>query len=62
MTVDTSLWPLKLFERLFQAFNFSIVNNSMGTFDTAVGTYNGFRFRFTSGQVASGTFRLYGVV
>ena len=42
--------------------NFSIVNNSMGTFDTAVGTYNGFRFRFTSGQVASGTFRLYGVV
>ena len=27
MTVDTSLWPLKLFERLFQAFNFSIVNN-----------------------------------
>lgn len=42
--------------------NFSIVNNSMGTFDTAVGTYNGFRFRFTSGDVASGTFRLYGVV
>ena len=42
--------------------NFSIVNNSMGTYDTAVGTFNGFRFRFTSGDVASGTFRLYGVV
>ena len=42
--------------------NYTIVNNSMGTYDVAVGTYNGFRFRFTSGDVASGTFRLYGVV
>lgn len=42
--------------------NYSMVLNSHGTYDASVGTFNGFRFRFSSGNVASGLFRLFGVV
>ena len=41
--------------------NYSIPNSFQGCYDDSPTTYNGFRFKFSSGDIASGRFRLYGI-
>ena len=41
--------------------NYTIPNSFQGCYDGGVDPYNGFRFKFSSGNIASGRFRLYGI-